>query len=66
MDKVEIQKIAEKIGTFEISILPESDCDAAPKHPETNAVLETVLQVQKDLHMSDEIDKLYKSIEEIR
>ena len=66
MDKVEIQKIAERIGTFEISILPESDCSAAPRHPETNAVLETVLQAQEDLQMSDEMEKLFKSLEEIR
>ncbi|HTX61231.1 MAG TPA: tRNA uracil 4-sulfurtransferase ThiI [Methanobacterium sp.] len=65
MDKVEIQKIAEKIGTFEISILPESDCAAAPKHPETNAVLETVLQVQEDLNLKDEIQKALKTLEEI-
>lgn len=58
LDKVEIQKIAEKIGTFEISILPESDCSAAPKHPETNAVLENVLQVQEDINMSQELENI--------
>jgi len=31
------------------------DCSAAPKHPETNAVLENVLQVQEDINMSLEL-----------
>jgi thiamine biosynthesis protein ThiI len=65
LDKVEIQKIAEKIGTFEISILPESDCSAAPKHPETNAVLENVLQVQEDIEMSQELENILSTLEEI-
>ncbi|MGP8023113.1 MAG: tRNA uracil 4-sulfurtransferase ThiI [Methanobacterium sp.] len=65
LDKVEIQKIAEKIGTFEISILPESDCSAAPKHPETNAVLENVLQVQEDINMSQELENILSTLNKI-
>ena len=65
LDKVEIQKIAEKIGTFKISILPESDCSAAPKHPETNAVLENVLQVQEDINMSQELENTLSTMNKI-
>ena len=65
LDKVDIQKIAEKIGTFEISILPESDCSAAPKHPETNAVLENVLQVQEDINMSQELENILSTLNKI-
>lgn len=65
LDKVEIQKIAEKIDTFKISIMPESDCSAAPKHPETNATLEKVLQVQENIEMNDELEKVLSSLEEI-
>ncbi len=65
LDKVEIQKIAEKIGTFEISILPEDDCSAAPKHPETNAVLENVLQAQEDIEMTHELENVLSTLEEI-
>lgn len=64
LDKVEIQKIAEKIGTFNISILPDSGCSAAPRHPETNAVLEAVLQAQEDIKVSDELEKVFKTLEE--
>jgi len=33
MDKVEIEKIAKEIGTFEISIEPEESCNFVPRHP---------------------------------
>ena len=41
MDKQEIVKIAEEIGTFETSILPYEDCCTifVPKHPETKPKL---------------------------
>ena len=32
LDKIEISDMAKKIGTYEISILPDEGCDAAPKH----------------------------------
>ena len=56
LDKLEISEIAEKIGTFEISTLPDSGCSAAPKHPETNAVLEKVLEVQENIKMDKELE----------
>lgn len=33
MDKVEIERIAKDIGTFEISIEPEESCNFVPRHP---------------------------------
>jgi thiamine biosynthesis protein ThiI len=65
LDKTEISEIAEKIGTFPISTLPDSGCKAAPKHPETNAVLEKVLEVQKEIEMDDEIAKVISSLHRI-
>ena len=56
LDKIEISEIAEKIGTYTISIFPESGCSAAPKHPETNAVLEKVLEVQENIEIDKELD----------
>ncbi len=64
LDKVEIQNIAEKIGTLPISILPDGGCAAAPKHPETNAVLEKVLQTHEDLKLSEELEKVFGTLEE--
>jgi len=62
LDKTEISEIAEKIGTFPISTVPDPGCGAAPKHPETNAVLEKVLEVQKEIEMDNEIDKVVSSL----
>lgn len=42
-DKVEIEKIAKHIGTYEISILPGLCCTIAPKKPSTYSRLETAL-----------------------
>ncbi len=65
LDKIEISEIAEKIGTYSISILPESGCSAAPKHPETNASLEKVLEVQEDIEMDKELDQVISSLRKI-
>ncbi len=62
LDKTEISEISEKIGTFPISILPDSGCSAAPKHPETNAVLEKVLEVQEKIEMDEELAKVISSL----
>ena len=65
LDKLEIAEIGKKIGTYDISILPDSGCKAAPKHPETNAVLEKVLEVKKAINMDEETEKVFSSIHEI-
>ena len=65
LDKTEISEMAEKIGTFQISILPDAGCSAAPKHPETNAVLEKVLEVQKEIEMDEELTNVLSSLTRI-
>ena len=65
LDKTEISEMAEKIGTFPISTLPDSGCSAAPKHPETNAVLEKVLEVQGEIEMEDGLARVISSLHEI-
>ncbi|MGB7968621.1 MAG: tRNA uracil 4-sulfurtransferase ThiI [Methanobacterium sp.] len=65
LDKTEISEMAEKIGTFQISILPDAECSAAPKHPETNAVLEKVLEVQKEIEMDEELTNVLSSLTRI-
>ncbi|MCE5214467.1 MAG: tRNA 4-thiouridine(8) synthase ThiI [Methanobacterium sp.] len=62
LDKVEIQNIAEKIGTYKISIIPDGGCSAVPKHPETNAVLEIVIQAQQEIKMDDHLEKVFKNL----
>ena len=65
LDKTEISEMAEKIGTFPISILPDGGCTAAPKHPETNAVLEKVLEVQEEIGMDEELTKVLSTLNKI-
>ena len=50
-DKGEIVAEAKRIGTYEISILPDEECCTlfAPKHPVTRARLEVVLQAEARL-----------------
>ena len=48
-DKVEIERIAKEIGTFEASILPARSCSAVPKRPVTKAKLDKVLDMEKEL-----------------
>ncbi|MBW2973465.1 7-cyano-7-deazaguanine synthase [Candidatus Woesearchaeota archaeon] len=58
MDKVDIIKKAEEIGTFETSILPYSDCCSfmIAKHPETRANLNKI----KELESKIDFQKLIK------
>nr|WP_314279147.1 tRNA uracil 4-sulfurtransferase ThiI [uncultured Peptostreptococcus sp.] len=51
MDKVDIIKLAEEIGTYETSILPETDCCAlfSPKKPVTKPRLERIEKSESKL-----------------
>lgn len=55
-DKKEIIELAEKIGTFKISILPHEDCCSRflPEHPETKANIKKIEEAEKEL----DIEKL--------
>ncbi|MGZ4857034.1 MAG: tRNA uracil 4-sulfurtransferase ThiI [Methanobacteriaceae archaeon] len=62
LDKVEIANIGKKIGTFDISILPDSGCSAAPRHPETNAELPRVLETLEKIDAVNELEKVTSSL----
>jgi thiamine biosynthesis protein ThiI len=64
-DKVEIERIAKDIGTYEISIKPDGGCSAVPRYPETNSTIEKLLKAEEDVEMSDELKKIYYSKETI-
>ena len=63
LDKLEITRIAEKIGTFEISKRDDGGCKAVPRYPETNADLEFVKQVKEEINQEEELEKAFKTIE---
>ncbi len=62
LDKIEIENIGKKIGTFDISILPAPGCTAVPKYPETNADLEKYLEVLEDIDFEEKIEDVISSI----
>lgn len=62
LDKLEITRIAEKIGTFEISKRNDGGCKAVPRYPETNADLELVKEVKEQMNQDEELEKAFKTI----
>jgi thiamine biosynthesis protein ThiI len=64
-DKEEIISIARRIGTYEISILPDQDCCSlfVPKHPETRANLRRIERIEHNLDLSVEIEAALASAE---
>lgn len=63
LDKVEITRIAEKIGTFEISKRDDGGCKAVPRYPETKADLELVKKVKEDINQDAALEKAFETIE---
>lgn len=57
LDKLEIENIAKKMGTYEISILPGSCCDIVPKKPSTFSSLDVVLEEEKKVDIEDLVKK---------
>jgi tRNA uracil 4-sulfurtransferase len=64
-DKVEIVEVARRIGTFEISILPDQDCCSlfVPKHPETKADLAEIEKSETRLDVADALKTAMRSAE---
>ena len=54
-DKLEIVQVARRIGTYEISILPDQDCCSlfVPKHPETKAVLREIEKAEERMDVTE-------------
>lgn len=65
LDKLEIINIAEKIGTYETSILPFEDCCTifVPKHPVINPKLDLCIDYEKVLDYDELIDRCINNIE---
>jgi thiamine biosynthesis protein ThiI len=62
MNKVEVEKIARRIGTFDISTKPASCCRAAPKQPRTKARTEEVSSAESRLDIESMIEKAFKNV----
>ena len=64
-NKEEIVNIAQNIGTFTTSILPDQDCCTlfVPKHPETKADLDTVLRLEESLSVDEMVKDAVENTE---
>ncbi len=67
LDKQEIINLAKKIGTYEISILPQEDCCQlfVPKHPTTKAKLEIIKSIENKIKIKRLENSILKKREEI-
>ncbi|MGH9141371.1 MAG: tRNA sulfurtransferase, partial [Vicinamibacterales bacterium] len=57
MDKDEITAEARRIGTYDVSVIPDQDCCTlfTPKHPATRARLSAIEQAERSLPIEDMI-----------
>jgi thiamine biosynthesis protein ThiI len=51
-DKEDIVKIAKKIGTYNLSILPSDSCSAVPNKPSTMAKLDKILEEENKINVN--------------
>ena len=65
LDKLEIEAIAKKIGTYEVSIIPDGGCSAVPRYPETHADLKLTKNVIEEINQREILDIVAESIEKI-
>ena len=64
-DKEDIIEVAKKIGTFDISIIPEEDCCTVflPKHPVTKPKLSKVEKAEEVLDVEDMLNEAISLVE---
>ncbi len=64
-DKEEIICLARRIGTFEVSILPDSDCCSlfVPRHPETRARTEDIDRIEGQLDVERMMQETFQRAE---
>lgn len=66
-DKAEITKVAQEIGTYEISIRPYEDCCTVfvPKHPQIKPLLKVAVREENKFDYQSLLDEAYDNIERI-
>ncbi|RAP52746.1 MAG: tRNA 4-thiouridine(8) synthase ThiI [Methanosphaera sp. rholeuAM270] len=64
-DKLEIEELGKKIGTYEVSIIPDSGCSAVPKYPETHADLELFKKTVEKIKQKEVLEECAESFTRI-
>ena len=62
LDKVQIEQLARKIGTYELSTQPVTECTAVPRRPSTRARLVEVEEVERRLDVWGMVERSLKSM----
>ncbi|MFW6117483.1 MAG: tRNA uracil 4-sulfurtransferase ThiI [Thermoproteota archaeon] len=65
-NKVETEKLARKIGTFQISTRAVGGCDAVPQKPTTEARLEHVKKAEQKLDIEEMVNKSISQSEKVK
>ncbi len=52
MDKLEIERVGKRFGTYELSILPGGCCEMVPPKPATRATIEKILAEEKKIDIA--------------
>ena len=65
MNKSEVERLARKAGTFQISSKPALCCSAPPRRPRTRAKLEEVTAAESNLRIEDMVKRDLKGVEVI-
>ena len=63
LDKAEITKISEEIGTFEISKIDDGGCSAVPRYPETKGDLDRFKDACEAMNQDEAIMEAFKTIQ---
>jgi len=62
-DKVEVERLARKIGTYAVSAKAGGGCKATPSRPRTKASLEEVLEAEKRVDIERMVERSMESLE---
>jgi len=65
MDKMEIQALAQRIGTYDMSIRKVHGCNFVPQKPATSAKLQTITSIEKDLQIAPLVQDALKRLKKI-
>jgi len=65
LDKMEIQALAQQIGTYEISIRKADGCRSAPRKPATSATVEKIRTLEKGIPIDPLVTNASKRIKKI-
>lgn len=65
MNKLEVERLAKKIGTFDTSTSPASCCSASPRRPRTRARLEEVRKAERKLSIEDMVRRDIENVKVI-